>query len=60
MRRPHDHRAAARAFMGMLLAYALGRQIFPGVAAGFPGAEAYGEQVTRIFLNGLAAAPAGD
>ena len=46
--------------MGMLLVYALGRQIFPGVAAGFPGAEAYGEQVTRIFLNGLAAAPAGD
>src|SRR5207248_809795 len=57
---PHDPRAAARAFMGMLLVYALGRQIFPGVAAGFPSAEAYGEQVTRIFLNGLAAAPAAE
>ena len=28
--RPHDSRAAARAFMGMLLVYALGRHIFPG------------------------------
>jgi TetR/AcrR family transcriptional regulator len=57
--RGHDPRAAARAFMGMLLVYPLGREIFPGVGAGFPSAEAYGEQVTAIFLNGLAA-PAAD
>jgi TetR/AcrR family transcriptional regulator len=53
--RVHDPRAAARAFMGMLLVYALGREIFPGVAAGFPASDAYGEQVTAIFLRGLAA-----
>jgi TetR/AcrR family transcriptional regulator len=56
--RPHDSRAAARAFMGMLIVYALGRQIFPGVAAGFPGAEAYAELITAVFLNGLAASAA--
>ena len=57
--RGHDPRAAARAFMGMLLVYALGREIFPGVAAGFPAPDVYGQQVTAIFLNGLAA-PAAD
>ncbi len=56
--RPHDSPAAARAFMGMLIVYVLGREIFPGVAAGFPSAEAYGAQVTSIFLNGLAATAA--
>ena len=29
--RPHDPRAAARAFMGMLVVYAVGREIFPTV-----------------------------
>jgi TetR/AcrR family transcriptional regulator len=51
---PHDTRAAARAFMGMLLVHALGHELFPAVAAGFPNAEAYGKQVTAIFLHGLA------
>jgi TetR/AcrR family transcriptional regulator len=51
--RAHDPRAAARAFMGMLIVYALGRELFPGVAAGFPSAEAYGKQITEIFLRGL-------
>jgi TetR/AcrR family transcriptional regulator len=53
--RVHDPRGAARAFMGMLLVYALGRELFPGVAAGFPNADAYSRQVTDIFLNGLSA-----
>jgi TetR/AcrR family transcriptional regulator len=53
--RPHDPRAAARAFMGMLIVFALGREIFAGVAAGFPPADAYVEQVTAIFLSGLSA-----
>src|SRR6266849_9841213 len=53
--RPHDPRAAARAFMGMLIVYALGREIFPVVGAGFPPADEYGKQVTAIFLGGLAA-----
>jgi hypothetical protein len=39
--------------MGMLIVYALGRELFPGVAAGFPSAEAYGKQITEIFLRGL-------
>jgi AcrR family transcriptional regulator len=53
---PHDPRGGARAFMGMLIVYALGREIFPTIGAGFPPAEAYGTQVTAIFLNGLATA----
>jgi TetR/AcrR family transcriptional regulator len=51
--RAHDPRAAARAFMGMLVVYALGHEIFPGVAAGFPDADTYSRQVTEIFLRGL-------
>ena len=54
---PHDPRAAARAFMGMLIVYVLGREILPAVGAGFPEAEQYGQQVTAIFLNGLSATP---
>ena len=48
-----DPPAAARAFMGMLIVYGIGRQIFPDVAAGFPPADVYGQQVVAIFLNGL-------
>jgi AcrR family transcriptional regulator len=55
--RPHDPRAGARAFMGMLIVYALGREIFPVVGAGFPPAADYGKQVTAIFLHGLGAPP---
>jgi AcrR family transcriptional regulator len=51
-----DPAAAARAFMGMLIVYALGREIFPQVGAGFPPADDYGREVTDIFLNGLRAA----
>ena len=55
--RPHDPRAAARAFMGMLIVYGLGREIFPdGVGTGFPPSDIYARQVTEIFLNGLAQA----
>jgi AcrR family transcriptional regulator len=53
--REHDPRAAARAFMGMLIVYVLGREIFPGVGAGLPDGHAYADQVTQIFLHGLAA-----
>jgi TetR/AcrR family transcriptional regulator len=49
----HDPRGAARALMGMLLVYALGREILPPVGAGFPPAEDYSKQVTDIFLSGL-------
>ena len=54
--RAHDPRAGARAFMGMLVVYVLGREVFPAIGAGFPSAEAYASEVTRIFLNGLATA----
>src|SRR3979411_2577767 len=50
----HDPRAAARAFMGMLVVYVLGREVFPAIGAGFPSAEAYATEVTGIFLRGLA------
>src|SRR5229473_1279189 len=52
--RPHDPRAAARAFMGMLVVYVLGREVFPVIGAGFPSAERYAKEVTNIFLRGLA------
>src|SRR5712691_2612224 len=52
--RQHDPRAAARAFMGMLVVYVLGREVFPAIGAGFPSAENYASEVTRIFLRGLA------
>jgi TetR/AcrR family transcriptional regulator len=54
--REHDPRAAARAFMGMLVVYVLGREVFPAIGAGFPSAENYASEVTRIFLTGLATA----
>src|SRR5919201_6422071 len=53
--RPHDPRASARAFMGMLIVYLLGREIFPVVGEGFPARERYGREVTSIFLHGLSA-----
>lgn len=53
--RGHDPRAAARAFMGMLIVYALGRELVPDVGAGFPHAETYAEFVVATFLDGLRA-----
>ena len=52
--RAHDPRAGARAFMGMLVVYVLGREVFPAIGAGFPSAETYASEVTNIFLRGLA------
>ena len=54
--RQHDPRAGARAFMGMLVVYVLGREVFPVIGAGFPNAETYAAEVTNIFLRGLATA----
>ena len=51
--RAHDTRASARAFMGMLLVYALGHEILPQVGAGFPPADTYAETVTKLALHGL-------
>ncbi len=52
--RAHDPRAGARAFMGMLVVYVLGREVFPAIGAGFPSGESYATEVTNIFLRGLA------
>lgn len=54
--RVQDPPGTARAFMGMLIVYAIGRQIFPGVGAGFPDAAAYAELVTNVLLDGIRAA----
>lgn len=54
--REHDPRGGARAFMGMLVVYVLGREVFPVIGAGFPSAEIYATEVTAIFLKGLATA----
>jgi AcrR family transcriptional regulator len=51
--RPHDPPAAARAFMGMLVVYALGLHVFPPLGAGFPRPEAYADLVVSLFLEGL-------
>jgi AcrR family transcriptional regulator len=56
--RAHDPRASARAFMGMLVVYVLGREVFPVIGAGFPSADIYANEVTAIFLNGLSRQPA--
>jgi TetR/AcrR family transcriptional regulator len=57
--RPHDPRAAARAFVGMLIVYALGREIFPAIGAGFPPGADYARAVTDIFLKGLGSGDLG-
>jgi TetR/AcrR family transcriptional regulator len=51
--RPHDARASARAFMGMLVVYALGHEIFPPLGAGFPQPKTYAEFAVNLFLEGL-------
>ena len=51
--RPHDPRASARAFMGMLAIYALGQHVFPPLGAGFPPPDRYAELVVGLFLDGL-------
>ena len=51
--RPGDINSSARSFMGMLLIYIMGREVFPLLGAGFPAADLYAEQLVNIFLEGL-------
>ncbi|MEW6141888.1 MAG: TetR/AcrR family transcriptional regulator [Chloroflexota bacterium] len=51
--RPGDINSSARAFMGMLLIYIMGREIFPLMGAGFPEPDLYAKQLVNIFLEGL-------
>jgi len=51
--RPHDPQASARAFVGMLLVYALATYLFPPLGAGLPDSAPYADEVVGIFLKGL-------
>lgn len=51
--RPHDVRASARAFMGMLVPYALGLVLFPGLNGDNLTADEQIATNLTIFLNGL-------
>ncbi len=51
--RPHDTRAAARAFIGMLIPQALGKLLLPALAADGPTDEEHLREAVEIFLRGL-------
>ena len=53
--RPHDVRASARAFIGMLVPYALGLVLFPGLNGDSLTADEHIATNLTIFLNGLKA-----
>ena len=57
--RPHDPQSGARAFLGMLVTYILGRELFPPLRRTLPDAEHYVEQIVAIFLDGLRVAGNG-
>lgn len=51
--RPHDPQASARAFIGMLLVYIIGKEVIPPLGVGLPDMNAYADEVVSIFLQGL-------
>ncbi len=51
--RPHDTQSSARLFMGSLVVYIIGREIFLPFRAGLPAPELYAQEVVNIFLRGL-------
>jgi TetR/AcrR family transcriptional regulator len=51
--RPHDTRSSARAFLGSLVVYVMGRELFPLIGADPLDTERYVQEVVGIFLNGL-------
>lgn len=51
--RPSDADSSARSFMGMLLVYIIGHEVFPLLGTDFPEPGTYAENVVEIFLNGL-------
>jgi len=53
--RPHHTQSAARAFMGTLVAYVIGRELFLPLRAGLPDPECYVQEVVDIFLDGIRA-----
>src|SRR3954451_15875725 len=51
--RPHDVRASARAFIGMLLPHLGGKIVFPALQADELSDEEHIETIVSIFLSGL-------
>lgn len=51
--RPHDPQVSARAFIGMMLIYILGKEIIPPLGVGLPDMDAHIDEVVTIFLKGL-------
>lgn len=53
--RPHDVPSSARMLVGTMIAYVLGAEIFPAVAASFPEREPYAAAVFDVLMHGLRA-----
>lgn len=51
--RPHDPQASARAFIGTLLVYIIGKEVIPPLGVGLPDTDTYADEVVNIFLQGL-------
>ncbi len=51
--RCHDTQSSARSFIGSLVVYLLGREIFLPLRAGLPAQKLYTQEVVNIFLKGL-------
>jgi AcrR family transcriptional regulator len=51
--RPHNTQSSARAFVGSLVTYLIGREIFLPLRAGLPAPELYAQEVVDIFMKGL-------
>lgn len=51
--RPHDTRASARAFVGMILPQLGGKLLLPAIEVGGPTDDEYIEAIVAIFLRGL-------
>ena len=51
--RPSDVNSSARSFMGTLVIYIIGRELFPLLGAGFPEPDLYARQLVETFLEGL-------
>lgn len=51
--KPHNPLVSARAFMGTLLIYVMGREIIPPLGVDLPDITKYQAEIIRIFLDGL-------
>lgn len=51
--RPHDTQSSARVFIGSLVSYLLGSELFLPFRAGLPTKESYTQEMVNIFLKGL-------